>query len=81
MGNSLLCEFRKVEQKTSEDKTIYYILKILLEDRSTDVFFKDNEELYNELKQIPRSTDIQLFYDLYLKRDGSWGIKPTAIQF
>lgn len=84
MGNSLLCEFRKIEQKKNDDGTYLNILKILLDDRSKDIAFKHTKEcndFYEQLKQIPRSTEIQLFYELVLSYKGEWVVKPIAVEF
>lgn len=84
MGNSLLCEFRKIEQKKNDDGTYLNILKILIDDKSKDIAFRHTtecQELYDQLKQIPRSTDIQLFYELFLSYKGDWGLKPISVLF
>lgn len=79
MGN-LICTFLKVEEfkgKNGGDK--YYVLNLLTaEDKVLKSFFKD-EDLFKEFKQLPKMTDIELAYELYIKYDGALAIKPNSI--
>lgn len=78
--NRILCELLRVaEHKRQNDNTKYYSITILIENKTTVLFFNDSD-LYDSLVKLDRLSDIYLIGEFKIKDDRSFIFTPQSFE-
>ena len=78
--NRIMCELLRVaEHKRQSDGTKYYSITILIENKTTVLFF-NNQELFENLNKLERLSDVCLLGELKIKDDHSFIFVPQNFE-
>lgn len=77
--NFILCKFLECKKVVAKDGRIYYLATILYQSVSKDIFFTDIE-LFDKFSQLSGFSDIKLYFDVNLRRDGTVSLVPNNIE-